>query len=150
MAKWIHRLTDKNLEEKTATCAECGPNSRIKVPPSGNVRCWNAVRDAQREYKKRHKVVRVPDLRRLHGMTPEQRQALIDSQSGCCAICGRGGVPLGIDHDHTCCPGSYGCLNCVRGALCSSCNVALGHMKDDPRILQNAILYLERERPELG
>lgn len=31
-----------------------------------------------------------------------------------------------------------------RGWLCQSCNLVLGHAKDDPQILRNAIHYLEK------
>lgn len=32
----------------------------------------------------------------------------------------------------------------MRGVLCHSCNVALGHFKDDPDLLLAAIRYLTR------
>lgn len=32
-----------------------------------------------------------------------------------------------VDHDHDCCPGPFGCEECVRGFLCKSCNLGLGH-----------------------
>lgn len=41
-----------------------------------------------------------------------------------------------IDHCHT--------TNTYRGILCSWCNFAIGHAKDDPSVLRNLIAYLER------
>jgi hypothetical protein len=42
-----------------------------------------------------------------------------------------------IDHDHT--------TGAVRGVLCHSCNLALGHFKDDPERLLRAAQYLSRD-----
>ena len=35
--------------------------------------------------------------------------------------------PIGVDHDHLCCPGKKSCGKCIRGALCLSHNLAEGH-----------------------
>jgi hypothetical protein len=75
-------------------------------------------------------------------MTPAERDALVAFQGGACAICGRLGEPLQVDHDHRHCPGREGCRACVRGALCGRCNTALGRFGDAriPRL----IAYLSR------
>jgi hypothetical protein len=71
-------------------------------------------------------------------------------QDGRCAICRRDdpGTHHGywhIDHDHKCCPTSgRGCGSCVRGLLCGSCNLGLGHFADDPARLDAAAMYLRR------
>lgn len=49
-----------------------------------------------------------------------------------------------IDHDHACCPGERSCGTCVRGSLCSPCNVGLGAFGDSPDRLRAAIAYLAR------
>ncbi len=51
-----------------------------------------------------------------------------------CAICGFGGS-LKVDHEHT--------SGKIRGVLCHNCNVAIGHMRDDPTRLRAAAQYLE-------
>lgn len=54
-----------------------------------------------------------------------------------CRLCGkrfytgRGGTrsAFAVDHDHACCNGGTSCGRCVRGILCSSCNMSLGHVE---------------------
>lgn len=53
-----------------------------------------------------------------------------------CIICGEAQEKqLAIDHDHK--------TGHVRGALCSRCNLGLGHFRDDPELLRLAAYYLE-------
>ena len=53
-----------------------------------------------------------------------------------CIICGdTSSQQLALDHDHA--------TGEVRGALCSRCNLGLGHFRDDPELLRFAALYLE-------
>jgi hypothetical protein len=47
-----------------------------------------------------------------------------------------------VDHDHACCPSSKSCGKCVRGLLCSRCNVALGMCDDSPDRLRALLRYL--------
>lgn len=65
-----------------------------------------------------------------HGLSLEGFAALLEFQSGACAICGstepRGRGQFHVDHDHSHCPGSYSCGRCVRGLLCCECNMANG------------------------
>jgi len=68
-----------------------------------------------------------------YGITPEQYDELVVSQTGRCRICEEG-VELVIDHDHT--------TGRVRGLLCGTCNSGLGMFRDRPDILQKAIQYL--------
>ncbi len=71
-------------------------------------------------------------------------QGLIERQSGLCAICnGDLGGGYAVDHDHRCCPGRTSCGSCVRGALCRSCNLALGGFSESVEILTAAIDYLQ-------
>lgn len=88
--------------------------------------------------------------RRLYhfGISPDWFDTTFEAQGKCCAICqspdprGRGWA---IDHDHRCCPGKSGsCGQCVRGILCSPCNLALGLMGDNVEVLASAADYIKR------
>lgn len=69
-----------------------------------------------------------------YGLTVEEVQAMRWKQDDCCAVCGDR-KPLQVDHCHS--------TGKVRAMLCNSCNVALGHAKDDPERLRRLIAYLE-------
>ena len=64
-----------------------------------------------------------------------------------CDICSReiDAFTSHIDHDHTCCESTRkSCGNCIRGVLCSQCNMALGLFKDSITTLMAAVSYLEK------
>ena len=52
-----------------------------------------------------------------------------------CQSCGKTG-PLYIDHDHA--TGQF------RGWLCNKCNIGIGMLGDDIKILRAAVQYLEK------
>jgi hypothetical protein len=64
------------------------------------------------------------------GITKEQWGWLLNQQGGACALCLM--LParkrrMSVDHDHRCCGESRACLNCIRGLLCTDCNLMLGY-----------------------
>lgn len=63
----------------------------------------------------------------------------------CCGVC-KSKDNLCIDHDHTCCPGSVSCGQCVRGVLCSACNKAEGYLKGDS---ERALILAEYMQPKI-
>ena len=75
---------------------------------------------------------------RRYGITLEQLHEMYARQNNACAICGRSGCELVIDHDHI--------TGELRGLLCIPCNILLGLVRDDPSILRAAAEYLERPR----
>ncbi len=83
-------------------------------------------------------------LKDTHNISSKQFEELASAQGGCCAICGDCDALLHVDHDHGCCPGKGSCGKCVRGLLCSSCNLGLGKLRDDVSRLRSAIAYLEK------
>lgn len=78
-------------------------------------------------------------LKSSHNITLEDYNKMFENQDGCCKICGRHQSilkkPLFVDHCHT--------TGKIRGLLCGSCNSSLGFAKDDIRILENMIKYLQ-------
>lgn len=85
--------------------------------------------------------------RARHGLQPGQIDALLASQGGRCRICrtnNPGPRAWNIDHDHRHCPGTYGCAYCIRGLLCTPCNLMLANADDDPATLSEGAAYLER------
>jgi hypothetical protein len=84
-------------------------------------------------------------LKQNWGLTIEQYEAMLDAQDRKCAVCGTAD-PSGVgnrskryfhvDHDHA--------SGQIRQLLCGSCNVGLGHFRDDPMLMLAAVAYLRR------
>lgn len=60
------------------------------------------------------------------------------SHKGACDICGDDSLKRALAVDHCHATGKF------RGLLCSTCNTGLGHFKDSPVLLAEAIAYLAR------
>jgi len=76
------------------------------------------------------------NLRRLYGVSLNQKLQLVEEQEGCCAICGEMMTLPHLDHNHK--------TGTVRAALCSGCNSGIGNFKESPDRLRAAIQYLEK------
>jgi hypothetical protein len=88
----------------------------------------------QRTYRRQSQ--RKDQLKYYYGMSLADYEALLARQNGACAICKQVFAQnLCVDHCHV--------TGKVRGLLCHSCNVGLGHYKDDPRLTRAATAYLE-------
>lgn len=74
-------------------------------------------------------------LKRLYGISLEERNQLAANQGNKCAIC-LGEKPLQVDHCHT--------TNKIRGLLCLPCNTAIGKLKESEDIMMRAIEYLKK------
>lgn len=76
-----------------------------------------------------------------HKITEKEYTKLLISQQFRCAAC-RNDLTLlpnkqiHIDHDHS--------THKIRGVLCVHCNLALGHMKDNPINIRKLASYIER------
>lgn len=109
----------------------CGRNKRIKSPI-----CKRCTQFAWR-----------------YSLTPEEVIQLWMTKNYVCSnpSC-RNTENLHLDHSHTCCPPEkYGtshkvsCGKCNRGWLCRSCNLALGYLQENPRVIQGLLDYLDGE-----
>jgi len=94
----------------------------------------NKARKRSREQNRKYNIQK-------YGITIDEYDALLEAQDGCCAVCGT--LYPGkqgrfcVDHDHT--------TGKIRGLLCATCNLGLGHFQDDVERLQLAIDYLNKQ-----
>ena len=84
-------------------------------------------------------------MKRNYGITIEDYDRMFKEQGGVCKICGtdnpgKGKGRFSIDHNHE--------TGKVRGLLCYSCNVAIGHLQDDPAIALSAFNYLNEKESD--
>lgn len=86
---------------------------------------------------------RARNLNRRYGISIEEYQTLLANQNFACAICEveisdtlayKDKRSVVVDHNHD--------TGEVRGALCSKCNLVLGHARESTNILYRAIVYL--------
>ena len=138
------RCEHRNRMAKGAYCRQCATD----IERERRAQNADAINARTRE-------LRTPERNRaysLHqfGLTVEQYEALREKQGGACAICRQVVATLRVDHDHSCCPRKdKACGRCIRGLLCSKCNVGLGNFDDDIARLLSAADYLAR-RPEMA
>lgn len=103
----------------------------------------------RKSYKKRlRKKNRFYNLKIKYGLTEEDFNNLLEKQNSVCAICKKSETriingkicPLSIDHCHK--------TGKVRGLLCNECNNGLSRFRDDNKILNSAISYLQKFNSE--
>lgn len=82
-------------------------------------------------------------LKGTYNVTIDWYYETLKKQGGGCGICGLKPTAryLSVDHDHQCCPGETSCGNCVRGLLCTSCNLQLGIIEKE-EFVRSATRYL--------
>ena len=115
-------------------CKKCGVTDSELFWPTMAYQC----KPCAREYRARPEVKRRKRDQQLlsqYGITREEHDQMREGQSDKCAICKEAFTKAPhVDHCHA--------EGHVRGLLCNSCNVGLGHFRDNPTILQQAINYL--------
>jgi Recombination endonuclease VII len=144
---------DETGREKSGGCRVCH-NEKRRTGPRGPQRfCFRGHdKDITGRYKhgtckacvlgrsKSMQKGRTAHWRLKHtGCSREQYRAFVETQQGCCAICGRHQREftreMPIDHCHM--------SGQLRNILCHSCNFGLGNFKDNPGLLRLAATYLE-------
>jgi hypothetical protein len=87
-------------------------------------------------------------LKTNFGIDIDRYERILATQGGVCAICGA--LPsertraFAVDHDHACCPSQQTCGNCIRGIICSSCNLILGAIGDRIDVIIGMARYLRQ------
>lgn len=141
----MYTINDKGLRVKR--CPKCGIfkdetmwNFKDKEHKALSTYCKDCDRvrktlSARERFKDREKRKRESHRQKLwqYGLTQQQYDQLLLESNHSCSIC-QDTKNLVIDHCHK--------TNKVRGILCWSCNVALGHFKDSKERLSNALTYL--------
>lgn len=106
------------------------------------------LNEISKNYYKIHKKILLKKqffstIKRIYNLTQEQYNKLLKESNYKCNICGKKETrktPSGkickihIDHDHK--------TKKTRGVLCSNCNIGIGNLKHDIKILKKAIQYL--------
>ena len=82
-------------------------------------------------------------LKRKYGISLEDYDAMLEAQDGRCAICRRlprDDISLHVDHHHD--------SGRLRGLLCFSCNVTVGHIREEHDRLRAIADYLDAHDPD--
>jgi hypothetical protein len=82
-------------------------------------------------------------IEKKYGINQKDFDAMFDAQGKCCALCktpepNAGRFGWQIDHCHD--------SGKVRGILCHNCNVGLGNLRHNPRLMRTAAEYIERHQ----
>lgn len=141
------RLTPDQLTAESKICSLCNSPMIRKFRKDGRSRGWTCQpcdnKKIYNYYRENPDRLRDAQLWVHHKVRLDKYTEILNRQDNSCASCTRQDVKLVIDHDHACCPGKRSCGNCVRGLLCSSCNIAAGMADNNPDRLEQLALYLE-------
>lgn len=131
------------------TCAKCNklksPEGFYRVAKTKDglsYRCRSCTRAAHKVWRAKSRDLLITGRLKRYGLTIESYDAMLTAQGGRCAVCKDEGNKqsrwnrMSVDHDHT--------TGKVRGLLCDNCNRALGLLRDDPELVDEAAAYLRR------
>lgn len=154
------QYTGLEIELDCSKCHQIKPIARFHLHAT-SARGWQYwCRECTQEYRTARGRPKIsPAIQRKwrlwsrYRITSEFYTSLYESQSGRCKICGVAKKSwafhdvktrkdyLVVDHEHS--------SGVVRGLLCVNCNCALGHFKDNPANLAQALTYLEAASGEI-
>jgi len=146
-AEYAREWRKKNPEKVAAHAKKTRIKNREKVRARqkewGEKNKEHRAEKGRKWYNENKERTRNSQLIRVFGITLDEYNIMLDKQNDRCAICGEnvGGKSFAVDHDHL--------SGKVRGLLCGSCNVGIGHFRDDPELLEKAIEYIKRFRVDL-
>lgn len=130
--KWPKRSPEKQAEHNETRRNKYKSNDAYREAAKNKAIEWYRNNPAKKRIQRFNQ----------YGITESEYTDMLNSQKGCCAICGCSDTsdpkifPV-IDHCHD--------TGTVRGLLCMSCNQGLGKFKDNPDLLRIAAEYLERK-----
>lgn len=147
-----HELTEDNLfvypEKRTWFCRECGRanGQRWKKDNPDKVRLSNSTPEARASQKRKRmkrnakfpRYYKGRDLKKFYKMTLEDWDRMYSEQKGLCDICKTEVENPVVDHNHL--------TGKVRGLLCRTCNLGIGHLQESPEVLLSAIEYLQKHK----
>lgn len=121
-------------------CKHCGKSFK-KTNKRGKVSAWcPKCREKGQRNRFTPDARRAGNLRSRFKISVDEWEEMFEIQGGGCLGCGKteeeNGRRLAVDHDHI--------TGKNRGLLCFDCNVVLGKVDDDPKVLRTLAAYLER------
>lgn len=137
----LRRYGDTYTRPEVMECVDCKIIFNIRKTGNLPTRCDDCQTVFHRNQMRADR--RRKGLWEGYKLTLAEYQNMHDAQNGVCAICGgtqtgRGAKnnQLSVDHDHK--------TGKVRALLCTHCNTAIGHFRENTELLKEAINYLER------
>lgn len=118
---------------KTKRCSSCHKFKRLASYRKNSKGIYSQCIPCHLESsRKRNKDFRYDQ----YGITQEDYARLCSEQNNACFLCGKTGITLCIDHNHT--------TGAIRKLLCRSCNSVLGLVNENSVVLGKMITYLEQ------
>ena len=126
------------LKTRTSPYCKACTSRRTREYQQRNAQAISERRKAARRTPEGQRKGRDRDLRRHYGIGLVDLERMVRAQGGRCAICSdefQSDKHTHVDHCHS--------TGVIRGILCVTCNLMLGHAKDDQQRLLAAAQYLE-------
>jgi Recombination endonuclease VII len=127
----VKALCGRWMPRKKTTCART-PGHGGPCMTAENMalrRAYHPHPESAESRKKSNRKYRISS----YGLTHAQFDRLLAAQQHACGMCHEPfdeGQLIHVDHDHACCQAkNRSCGKCIRGLLCHTCNIALGHIE---------------------